>query len=88
MESYIIAFDIVVDKFPRVKEILNRFPESSPIHKSCWVVKSSKKPSAIRGEFAKVLEREAGMIVIRSGTYSAWINDYNQEINEEIKRLL
>ena len=88
METYIIAFDIVVENFPKVKNLLQKFPENSPIHGSCWVVKSDKTPVEIRREFSQVLDYDDGVLIIRSGTYSAWRNHYGEETNEEIKQLL
>ena len=89
MTTYIIAFHVDdSDKRVALKHKLAESNNYCPIHENCWAIISNETPVKIRDDLQQVIDDTDSIFVIRSGTYSAWLNSYGKKNNEWLKEYL
>ena len=90
MTTYIVAFEVSNEtQKDALKEKLREDSSSTcPINDNCWAIISEDTPTTIRDNLTKVLEASDRVFVIRSGTYSAWINAYGEKNNRWLQEHL
>lgn len=75
MTTYIITFHVKDDdKKIALKRKLAAYKNYCPIHENCWAIISDETPAKIRDDLHQVIDDIDSIFVIRSGTYSAWLN--------------
>ncbi|MYA57843.1 hypothetical protein F4X88_16300 [Candidatus Poribacteria bacterium] len=89
MTTYIITFHVKDDdKKIALKHKLAAYKNYCPIHENCWAIISDETPAKIRDDLHQVIDDIDSIFVIRSGTYSAWLNSYGEKNNEWLKEYL
>ena len=71
-----------------LKEKLKAYGTFCPIHDNCWAIVSDHTPVQIRDSLSSTLSETDSIFVMRSGTYSAWINSYGTKHDEWLKERL
>lgn len=86
MDSFIITIDSA-DKSKQAEtwRQLVDLGKCYPILSNCWVIETEKTPVEIRDSLT---DKDMGVLVVRSGTYSAWRNFYGKDNNARVKELL
>ncbi len=89
MTTYIVTFEVADDlKKSALKEKLKTYGTFCPIHDNCWAIVSDQTPVQIRDSLGSTVSESDRIFVIRSGTYSAWINSYGTKHDEWLKERL